>query len=329
VRNRNGLTQAVIGFVGTACVAALVLAAIRFSDLPFVRDGYVLDASFVEAGGLETGDPVLVSGATVGTVDSIDLDRGVVRIALRVKNGDLRLGDTTEAKIVTTTLLGQAGVQLDPSGEGAMGAGDTIGVDRTSSPYDITAALSDLTTEASAIDVEQLSSSLTTLSGTFKDTPDDVKQALSGLDSIASAVSDNDEALQQLLDRASRVTGVLADRDQKVATLLSSGQSLLRQLNARQQVVTDLLDDAGSLSAQLSAVARENDAVLGPSLTQLNKVIAVLNDNKKNLQKAIIGLRGYATNFGDALGTGPWFDAYIQNLTSPGTLAPVISEFLQ
>lgn len=329
MRNRNVLTQALIGLGGTAVVVALVVGAIRFTDLPFIKDGYVLDASFAEVGGLEKGDPVLVSGATIGLVDSIKLDRGVVKVELRVKNRDLRLGDTTQAKIVTTTLLGQAGVQLEPAGQGKLAGGDAIGIKRTSSPYDITAALSDLTTETSEIDVERLSSSLTTLSGTFKNTPGDVKKALTGVDSIATAVSDNDAALQQLLDRATRVSGVLAKRDKQVSTLLSSGQSLLKQLNDRQKVITDLLDDAEALSGQLTAVARENEKVLGPSLTQLNKVIDVLNDNKQNLQKAIVGLRGYATNFGDAIGSGPWFDAYIQNLTSPGTLAPVISEFLQ
>ena len=40
------------------------------------------------------------------------------------------------------------------------------------------------------------------------------------------------------------------------------------------------------------------------------------------------GLRGYATAFGDAASTGPWFDAYIQNLTDPATLAPVLSGIL-
>lgn len=329
MRNRNVLSQALIGLTGSAVIMGVILAAVRFNDLPFVKDGYVLDARFGEVGGLEEGGPVLVSGARVGRVDAIDLDRGVVTVALRVEDRDLRLGGATRAEIVTTTLLGQAGVWLEPSGDGELGDGDTIGLRRTSSPYDITAALSDLTTTTGQIDVKRLSSSLRTLSGTFDETSGDVKRALTGIDSIATAVSDNDEALQQLLDRATRVSGVLAKRDRQVATLLDSGQSLLEQLNDRQQVVTNLLDDAVGLSAQLSAVARENRKILGPSLTELNKVIAVLNENKENLQKAIVGLRGYATNFGDAIGSGPWFDAYIQNLTAPGTLAPVISEFLQ
>ena len=54
----------------------------------------------------------------------------------------------------------------------------------------------------------------------------------------------------------------------------------------------------------------------------------VLNRNRKAIQDTVTGLRGYATAFGDAASTGPWFDAYIQNLTDPATLAPVLSGIL-
>lgn len=54
-------------------------------------------------------------------------------------------------------------------------------------------------------------------------------------------------------------------------------------------------------------------------------MVTLLNRNKAALQDAITGLRGYVTGFGEAISTGPWFDAYIQNLTSPGTLVPIVS----
>ncbi len=36
----------------------------------------------------------------------------------------------------------------------------------------------------------------------------------------------------------------------------------------------------------------------------------------------------YVSILGNIIGTGPWFDAYIQNLTDPATLAPVLSGIL-
>jgi phospholipid/cholesterol/gamma-HCH transport system substrate-binding protein len=69
--------------------------------------------------------------------------------------------------------------------------------------------------------------------------------------------------------------------------------------------------------------------VLKPALAELDKVVDQLNANKKNLQETIDGVASYATELGEAVATGPFFDAYVQNLTAPATLAPVISGLLQ
>jgi phospholipid/cholesterol/gamma-HCH transport system substrate-binding protein len=125
------------------------------------------------------------------------------------------------------------------------------------------------------------------------------------------------------------VTTVLADRDEQIASLLGAGHSLLAELSARRHVVIGLLNSARALADQLRATMQETDDVLGPALAELDDVVGILNENKENLQASITGLQGYATAFGEAVASGPWFDAYIQNLTSPTTLAPVLSEVTQ
>lgn len=142
---------------------------------------------------------------------------------------------------------------------------------------------------------------------------------------LRSAVQDNDDDLRELLERASRVTEVLANRNTQIDTLLGSGNSLLRQLDDRQAVVVDLLQSVTALSTQLRGVVDDNRATFAPALDELDKVVDLLNQNKQSLQAGITGLRGYATAFGEAISSGPWFDAYIQNLTSPGTLVPILS----
>jgi phospholipid/cholesterol/gamma-HCH transport system substrate-binding protein len=125
------------------------------------------------------------------------------------------------------------------------------------------------------------------------------------------------------------VTAVLASRNKEITPLLTSGRSLLAELTTRQAVVAALFRDGRRLAHQLHLVLAENDGRLGPALDELDKLLGVLNRNRKNLQDTITGLRGYATAFGESVGSGPWFDAYIQNLTSPGTLAPIISGVTQ
>ena len=316
------------GLMGTMLIVLVVLASLNLNRLPLVGNSEVIHARFAEAGGLRGGDSVVVSGAEIGKVREVTLEDGVVEADLALTDPDVELGDQTEARIITTTLLGRAAVELVPAGGGDLEAGETIPVERTDSPYSITSALNQLTTESGQIDKEALQRAIDQASSVLEGSQGSVGPALRGITDISKAIAANDDQLATLLDRATRVTGVLADRDQRVASLLTAGESLFAELDARQRVVEDLLSSAQALAAQLRAVLEENAQVIGPALRQLNDIVAVLNRNKKAIQDTLVGLRGYATAFGDAASTGPWFDAYIQNLTDPATLAPILSGIL-
>lgn len=326
----NGLLRgrARRGLVGTVVIVLVVLASLNLNRLPLVGNSDVIHARFAEAGGLRGGDSVMVSGAEVGKVRDVVLEDGVVEADLVLTDADVELGDLTEARIVTTTLLGRAAVELVPAGDGGLEAGDTIPVERTDAPYSITSALNRLTTESGEIDKAALQRAIDQASGVLEGSRDSVGPALRGITDISRAIAANDEQLATLLDRATRVTDVLADRDQEIASLLTAGESLFAELDARQRVIEALLESAQMLADQLQGVLEENTQVIGPALRQLNGIVEVLNRNRKAIQDTLVGLRGYATAFGDAASTGPWFDAYIQNLTDPATLAPILSGIL-
>ncbi|GGO86113.1 mammalian cell entry protein [Nocardioides phosphati] len=319
------MKTALRGVLGTLLIVAAVISTLTYRSWPLLRNTDTLRIEFAEAGGLKSNDEVVVSGASVGKVSGIELDGDKVMVTVKLSDHDLKLGDDTRADIVTVTLLGRAAVRLEPRGRGDLARGSTIPVARTGSPYDVTQALSQLTDETRKVDSHQVAEALRQVSATFADTPKSLGPALAGIRKVSTTIAANDTSLQDLLANAKDVTGVLASRDQQISRLLTSGNDLLAELDARQQVITDLLASARALSAQLTAVARENGAVLPPTLIEVNKVVDLLNRNKRNLQMTITGLRNYATAFGEAISSGPFFDAYIQNLTSPGTLAPVIS----
>lgn len=327
-RRRTSRDNIRIGLIGTVCLLAVMVGAMRFEDLPVVSSSTVFSAEFAEAAGLRGGDDVVVAGASVGKVESLELDGDRVRVGFSLADSDLSLGERTEARIVTVTLLGEAALELVPAGSGDLSPDNPIPLERTSSPYNITSALSDLTTEVRPIDLDSADQALRAIAATFKDTPRDVRSALVGLDQVATAVGTNDQSLQSLLRRAANVSGVLSSRNDEIARLLGSGRSLLAELNRRHEVVVGLLRHTGRLSIQLRAVVKENGGVLGPALRQLNLLTKQLNRNKRNLQAAIVGARNYAIGFGEAVSTGPFFDAYVQNLTSPATVGPVVSGLL-
>ncbi|XBB66135.1 MCE family protein [Nocardioides sp. WV_118_6] len=316
---------AVRGLVGTVVLVLAVLAALNINRLPLIGNSDVLHVQFAEAGGLKGGDAVMISGAQVGKVRAVQLDGQHVVADIVLTDGDIVLGDETEARIITITLLGRAAVELEPRGGGELRAGDAIPLERTSSPYNLTSTLNELTETTADIDKAQLAAALDQASTTLNAASPDLGPALDGITALSRAVSSNDDELRSLVAHADNVTGVLASRDQQIASLLGSGRSLLTELDARQEVVVSLLKSAQALSTELRALLKDTDDVLGPALDELDGVVDVLNRNKKDLQDSIYGLRGYATAFGEAISSGPWFDAYIQNLTAPGTLAPILS----
>jgi phospholipid/cholesterol/gamma-HCH transport system substrate-binding protein len=322
---RNLDRIAVRGVIGTVTLLLVVVTAFNINRLPQIGNNDVIHVQFAEAAGLGSGDAVMISGARVGKVREVRIEGKHVVADIAITDGDIELGNRTEARIITVTLLGRAAVELEPRGSGELEAGEMIPVERTSSPYNLTSTLNQLTETSAEIDKEQLTEALDEASATLRASSPDLGPALDGIIALSSAVSANDDELRSLVDRADRVTAVLAGRDQQIASLLGAGRSLLSEVHARQDVIVSLLHGARELSAQLRLMIRDTDDVLGPALKELDDVVDVLNKNKANLQGTITGLRGYVTAYGESVASGPWFDVYLQNLTSPATLAPILS----
>lgn len=318
----------VTGIVGTIIVALIMLVTFEYDKLPFFSHGKSYSAVFSEAGQLASGNEVIVSGAKVGTVSSVGLDKGHVLVKFSIDSGKQHLGTTTTARVTTLTLLGKAGLELDPAGPGTLADDARIPLSRTTSQYDITNALNDLGDTTSQIDIPLLAKSLSTVASTFQGTPAQLKAALQGISRVSTTIASRDASLQQLLSNSADVTALVSSRNAKITQLLGSGAQLLGALNARQDDIVTLLSVATELGNRITTLVKNNSGVLGPALKQVDQALALLNRNKSNIQQTIDGLKNYSVELGEAVSSGPFFDAYIQNLTSPTTVIPVLSGVL-
>ncbi len=301
----------VVGAVGTLLLTAVVVAAFSYDKLPFIKDTSDYSAYFAEAGGIKPGSDVRVSGLGVGRVSDIRLDGTQVRVDFTVRNG-VELGDRTEAAIKVETVLGTKMLELTPRGDGNLGG--PIPIERTTSPYDLTSALGDLTTTISGLDTAQLSASLSTLAETFADTPPDLKLALEGVARFSDTLNTRDAQLRNLLSNANKVTGVLAKRSDQIASLVVNTNALLSELLAQRDSVDALMNNLTSVSRQISGVVADNRTQLKPAVDKLNGVLSILDNHKQELQRTLYLLRRYAMTFGEVLGSGPFFKASVVNL---------------
>ncbi|MFI5510168.1 MCE family protein [Mycobacterium sp. NPDC051804] len=312
--DRNRLA---VGVVGILVVVLAVIAAFSYDRLPFIKGTSDYSAYFAEAGGIKPGSDVRVSGMSVGRVSDVKLEGTKVLVDFTVRNG-VELGDRTEAAIKTETVLGNKMLEVTPRGDGSLEG--AIPLERTTSPYDLPTALGDLTTTISALDTTQLSSALTTLADTFKDTPPDLKIALEGVARFSDTLNTRDAQLRSLLADANKVTAVLGKRSDQIASLVVNTNALLSEILSQRDSVDALMSNLTAASAQISGLVEDNRTQLKPALDKVNGVLGILDSRKQELQRTLYLLRRYAMSFGEVLGAGPFFKASLVNLL-PGQFA--------
>ncbi|OCB26399.1 mammalian cell entry protein [Mycobacterium malmoense] len=311
----------IIGVAGLAAVFVLVLLSVNYQKLPFFNTGKTYTAYFAEAGGLLPGDHVQVSGFRVGQVSSVELDGPRVMVKFSVANG-VRLGDRTEAAIKLRTVLGTKLLEVTPRGDGQLA--DPIPLSRTTSPYQLPDALGDLTNTVSGLDTKQLSNSLAVLANTFSDTPPEVKAAVQGVARFSQTIDERDSQLRNLLANANKATKVLAERSDEIVNLVANTNALLVQLRSESRSLEQISHNLSALAQQLKGFISENRNTLKPALDKLNGVLAMLDNRKQNMQKAITGLSKYALTLGESVSSGPFFKAYVANLFPGQFVQPFI-----
>jgi phospholipid/cholesterol/gamma-HCH transport system substrate-binding protein len=306
-----------IGIVGIVVGVTVSLSALQVDRLPFIRSGAEYSAFFADAGGLVPGDQVQVAGVRSGRVDEVKLDGAKVYVRFTLDES-IVLGRKTAAAIKTNTVLGRKSLEVTPAGDGATRRDDTIPLDRTTSPYSLTDALGDLSNTVKGLDMDQVNKTLDALSTTFADTPAPLRSALDGVTQLSRSINTRDKALTELLSHAQSVTKVLSDRSNQINSLLVDGNSLLGELNNRRAALSQLIVYVNGLAQQLTGFVNDNEAQLKPTLDKLNSVLDLLERNKENIGKALDELGPFEAALGEQVGSGPYFQAYVANATSPG-----------
>lgn len=315
-RKRNPLP---IGAASLAVLLLLVAASLNLSDLPLVGQGPTYTAHFSEAAGVKPDDDVRVAGIRVGSVTDLSLEGNDVAISFKAP--DAWVGDRTSASIEIKTVLGQKYIALEPAGDKPLDPDQPIPRERTRSPFDVIEAFSQLTTTIENVNTDQLAQSLGVLSQTLDGAAGPVRGALDGLSRLSRTISSRDQEIARLLANTRVTTQVLADRDAEVERLINDGNLLLRELRARKAAIDNLLNGTIALSQQLRGLVADNEATLRPTLEELNGVLSTLEENSANLENGLRLLAPFIRVFGNVVGNGRWFDAYICNLDPPGDQA--------
>jgi len=148
----------------------------------------------------------------------------------------------------------------------------------------------------------------------FKDTPDEVRASLTGLSRLSRNIADRDHQLNTLLRNAATLSRVLSARNRNLERLFQDGDVLLRAVYARREAIHNLLVASVRLSRQLTGLVEDSKADLAPALDRLDRVVDLLNRRQEQLDQSLRLAPAFYRVFANTLGTGPWFDTFVQNL---------------
>jgi phospholipid/cholesterol/gamma-HCH transport system substrate-binding protein len=314
------------GFIGVVLIGLVVAVGLSPERLVSWATTIRYQALFSEAGGIAVGNKVLVSGVKVGTVSDVSLQDGDALVTFDV-NGKVRLGSRTTAHIRTGSLLGARVLTLEPAGSSTMHSSDLIPLSRTSSPYSLTEAVSDLTTNLAATSTDTLNQSLNALSATIDQIAPQLGPTFEGLTRLSRAINSRGETLDALLKSAANVTGILSGHSQQVDALILDGNTLLEVLVQRRNAISELLANISAVAKELSGLVADNESKLAPTLDRLNSVAAVLEKNRDNLSKALPGLKKYEFTSGEAVSNGFYYNAFVPNLAIPELTQPFLDYY--
>ena len=123
----NNAIETVMGAVVLAVAGSFLYFAYSNSSVKPI-DGYVVNASFSNIGGITPGSSVRVGGIKVGVVEKLTLDPKNFRAVASMRVGnDIALPKDSAAAVQSSGLLGEKFIAIEPGGDDAnLANGDTI-----------------------------------------------------------------------------------------------------------------------------------------------------------------------------------------------------------
>ncbi|WP_156607321.1 MULTISPECIES: MCE family protein [unclassified Dietzia] len=297
-------------FVGAASI--LLVIAVFAASMALPRLWYVLRthhyaAEFANAGGLRTGDPVLVAGVPSGRVDSLALERGLAVVGFRLDRGQV-LGEASTATIGLKSILGNRFLEVTPAGGGDLGPDQRIGVERTTSPYmidDIGGAVTDL---AEALDTTAVSAMIDSLDSIL---PQDAGAAGQSIDDVSAALgllAREDARMSGVVTTTRELTGVLVSQEASIRALTDQSLVLVTVLAQRREALSSLVSSLEDLATRVRVLldeeAEDVDRVLGNMRSISETYRRNIDAMDEVLTRMPPGLRAVT----DATGNGPWTD---------------------
>jgi phospholipid/cholesterol/gamma-HCH transport system substrate-binding protein len=253
--------EILVGLFTTAAVVILVVGTIWLLR-GGLEKGYVLYGRFPWGAGLKEGQPVWLSGVTVGFVDDVDLrDNGELVVAFRIYD-KYKVPHGSVASIVPNGFFGDVAIALQPEGPNAKAyaEGDTVPAKPGAAGLQVIASRAD-----SALQVTQK-----ILSSTREELVD--SGGLRELRLLMGALSRTASTLERVVDTQSRQFELTMGTVRSRAGAVDSARvdSTVRAIQTATQNFVSVTNDLKTTSTKLNILMAKVDSGNGNAAKLLN-----------------------------------------------------------
>jgi phospholipid/cholesterol/gamma-HCH transport system substrate-binding protein len=281
--------------IGALLIAVVVLAVLLLSS----GSSYTLKVDLQDAGGLVSGNQVMIGPANVGTVNSTTLTpNGQAQIEISLDSSAAPMHEGTVAHVYENSLSGVANryIVLEPGSSAApsLPSGSVIGEDRSYSFVSLDQVFNTFTPatrqgfrnfirgEAAAIEgrAPEAHSSLLYFA-----------PALSSTSDVTAALTRYEPTFDQLLVQGAKAMQQLASRAQELTQLVAHGNTATGAIASQATALEQALRLFPSTLTRSTTTFRG----LNATLDSLTPLVQAAKPNVRRLEPFAAGLRAFAT----------------------------------
>lgn len=280
-------------------ILALVAILLAFWGFKFIQGSNLFSSSQIfyveynDVAGLTVGTPVQISGVSVGSVKSIQLDqqKKMVVVTLEVRK-NVNVPESTNAYISTVSLLGEKAVQLEYE-RPCFGDGDCAESESYLNGSSKGILASFLGTDPDADPADGIKAQL-------NEAVDSLQWTLFSEESnnpIARASRDLAVTMENLRASTAQLQGIMNANSRQINATLNNLESLTGTLSDRQESIASIIENADTLTNNLSALELEE------TINEVNTSIVRLRGTLDEADKALGGVTGVMEDVQNGRGT--------------------------
>ncbi len=252
---------------------------------------YEVTVEFADVVDLVPQSLVKVNDVPVGTVTNIGVGPNWTALVTVLVNGDVRLPPDAQARVRTTSLLGEKFVELlappGSAGTGRIAGGATIPLARTgraAEPEEVLGALSMLLNGGGVAQIRTIAKELNkALTGNEPE----IRALLGDVDTLVGALDDKKTEITRALDEINRLASTLDARKDKIKTALDDLSPGLRELEVQRGELVDMLQALDRLSGVATDVIDRSRGDVLADLELLRPTLVKLAESGSNLTSSL------------------------------------------